>query len=83
MACQLIITKKGAAISGRSWILTAWPAAHEFCAQVSGAFATCILEFVDEIYPSWDVLFELAESEETAVDHPGWAPRWIGLDTVL
>ena len=50
---------------------------------MSGAFATCILEFADEVIPSWDVLFELAESEETAVDHPGWTPRWIGLDTVL
>ena len=50
---------------------------------MSGAFATCILEFADEVIPSWDVLFELAESEETAVDHPEWTPRWIGLDTVL
>lgn len=68
---------------GRFWILTAWPPPHEFCAQVSGAFATCIFEFVEEVDPSLDVLFELSESEETAVDHPEWAPRWIGLDTVL
>ena len=50
---------------------------------MSGAFATYFFESVDEFYPSWDVLFELAESEETAIDHPLWAPLWKGLDTVL
>ena len=46
-------------------------------------FAICIGEPFDEVIPSLNILFELTESEETTVDHPGRTPLRVSFDTVL
>lgn len=83
MSYQPVVLKKATMMVGRCSILTAFPPAHQFCAAVISISATCISEFIDKVDPFLDVLFELAESEETTVDHPGWTVLRVGFDTVL
>ena len=64
-------------------ILTAFPPAHQFCTAVISVLATPSCEVLDEIDPFWEVLFELAESHETAVDHPEGTSFGVGFDAIL
>ena len=40
-------------------------------------------EFLDQIYPSLDILLELAKGEKTAANHPFGTPPWVCFYPVL
>ena len=63
--------------------LTTLPSAHQFCAAFVGTHTACRCIFIDEVDPCLDVLLELAEGEETAVDHPFGTSFGVCLYTVL
>ena len=66
-----------------TWTHTTLPPPHQLCAALISTSATCRCEVIEEVYPSLDVLLELAKSEKTAVNHPIRTPLRVCFYTIL